>query len=106
VSGENSRENGESYSSNTTTLIKQLQEVLTQQDKKHIRLCPTNLAALLGGGNTIHKFSTKLKKQSQIENLDLDYIFIDENQGHKQCIPKSPQFGLCPVSQKLGTITK
>ncbi len=27
---------------------------------------------------TIHKFSTKLKKQSQVENLDLDYIFIDD----------------------------
>ncbi len=26
---------------------------------------------------TIHKFSTKLKKQSQVESLDLDYIFID-----------------------------
>ncbi len=27
---------------------------------------------------TIHKFSTKLKKQSQVESLDLDYMFIDE----------------------------
>jgi ATP-dependent exoDNAse (exonuclease V) alpha subunit len=27
---------------------------------------------------TFHKFSTKLKKQSQVQNLDLDYIFIDE----------------------------
>ncbi len=27
---------------------------------------------------TIHKFSTKLKKQSQVESLDLDDIFIDE----------------------------
>ncbi len=58
--------------------MKQLQEVLTKQDKKHITLCPTNLAALLVGGMTIHKFLTKLKKQSQVENLDLDYIFIDE----------------------------
>jgi ATP-dependent exoDNAse (exonuclease V) alpha subunit len=38
-----------------------------------------NLAALLVGGITIHKFSTKLKKHSQIEKqIDLDYIFIDE----------------------------
>ena len=64
--------------SGKTTLLKQLQEVLTKQEKKHITLCPTNLAALLVGGMTIHKFSTKLKKQSQVENLDLDYIFIDE----------------------------
>jgi hypothetical protein len=60
------------------TLLKQIQSILTTQDKKHITLCPTNLAALLVGGMTIHKFSTKLKNQSQVESLDLDYIFIDE----------------------------
>ncbi len=38
----------------------------------------TNLAALLVDGMTIHKFSTKFKEQSQVESLDLDYIFIDE----------------------------
>jgi hypothetical protein len=41
-------------------------------------LCPTNLAALLVGGMTIHKFSARLKKSSNVKNLDLDYIFIDE----------------------------
>jgi energy-coupling factor transporter ATP-binding protein EcfA2 len=65
--------------SGKTTSLKQLQEVLTKQDKKHTTLCPTNLAALLVGGVTIQKFSTKLKKQSQVENLDLDYILIDES---------------------------
>ncbi len=52
--------------SGKTTLLKQLQEELTQQDKKHITSCPTNLAALLVGGLgiTIHKFSTKLNKQT------------------------------------------
>jgi predicted AAA+ superfamily ATPase len=72
--------------SGKTSLLKQLQAELTKQDKKHICLCPTNLAALLVGGMaeflvggmTIHKFSTKLKKQSQVECLDLDYIFVDE----------------------------
>jgi len=64
--------------SGKTTLLKLLQTELNKQDKKHTTLCPTNLAALLVGGITIHKFSTKLKKQSQITNLDLDYIFIDE----------------------------
>ncbi len=64
--------------SGKTTLLKQLQSELTGKDKKHITLCPTNLAALLVGGMTIHKFSTKLKKQSQIQYLELDYIFIDE----------------------------
>jgi nucleoside-triphosphatase THEP1 len=66
------------WGSGKTSLLKQLQEVLTKQDKRHITLCPTNLSALLVGGMTIHKFSTKLKKQSQVQNLDLDYIFIDE----------------------------
>jgi ABC-type lipoprotein export system ATPase subunit len=47
--------------SGKTTLLKQIQSTLTKQDKKHITLCPTNLAALLVGGMTIHKFSTKIK---------------------------------------------
>jgi ATP-dependent exoDNAse (exonuclease V) alpha subunit len=65
--------------SGKSSLLKQLQDVLTKRDKKHITLCPTNLAALLIGGITIHKFSTKLKKDSQIENkLDLEYIFLDD----------------------------
>ena len=64
--------------SGKTTLLKQLQDVLSKQDKKYITLCPTNLAALLVGGMTIHKFSAQLKKQSQVQNLDLDYIFVDE----------------------------
>jgi len=64
--------------SGKTTLLKLLQEELTKQDKKYTTLCPTNLAALIAGGITIHKFSSKLKKQSQVEHLDLDYIFVDE----------------------------
>jgi predicted AAA+ superfamily ATPase len=64
--------------SGKTTLLKQLQDELTKQNKKYITLCPTNLAALLVGGMTIHKFAAKLKKQAQIQVLDLDYIFVDE----------------------------
>jgi predicted AAA+ superfamily ATPase len=64
--------------SGKTILLKQIQSIFTKQDKNHITLCPTNLGALLVGGITIHKFSTKLKIQSQIETLHLDYIFIDE----------------------------
>jgi hypothetical protein len=41
-------------------------------------LCPTSLAALLVGEITIQTFSTELKKQSQVENLDLDSMFVDE----------------------------
>ncbi len=64
--------------SGKTALLKQIQSILTKHDKKHITLCPTNLSALLVGGITIHKFSTNLQKQSQVDNLTLDYIFIDE----------------------------
>jgi ATP-dependent exoDNAse (exonuclease V) alpha subunit len=55
-----------------------LQERLNEADKKYVTLCPTNLAALLVDGETLHKFSAKLKKSSCVKNLDLDYIFIDE----------------------------
>jgi len=64
--------------SGKTTLLKQLQDVITKQDKKYVTLCPTNLAALLVGGMTIHRFAAKLKKQAQVQTLDLDYIFVDE----------------------------
>ena len=47
--------------SGKTSLLKQLQDVLSKQDKKYITLCPINLAALLVGGMTIHKFAAKLK---------------------------------------------
>jgi adenylylsulfate kinase-like enzyme len=41
--------------SGKTTLLKQMQDVLTKQDKKYITLCPTNLAALLVGGPRTHR---------------------------------------------------
>ena len=64
--------------SGKTTLLTLLQDELTQQDKKYTTLCPTNLAALIANGITIHKFAARLKKQACIKCLDLDYIFIDE----------------------------
>jgi hypothetical protein len=64
--------------SGKTTLIKDLQRKMDGKKLKYMSLCPTNLAALLVDGMTIHKFSARLKKSSNIKNLDLDYIFIDE----------------------------
>jgi hypothetical protein len=58
--------------------LKQLEAELKNQDKYDTTLCPSNLAALLVGGMANHKFSTKWKKQSQVEHLNLDYIFVDE----------------------------
>ena len=64
--------------SGKTTLIKDLQRRMNEQKLKYISLCPTNLAALLVDGMTIHKFSARLKKISNVKNLELDYIFVDE----------------------------
>jgi ATP-dependent exoDNAse (exonuclease V) alpha subunit len=64
--------------SGKTTLLNLLQDKLKGQNKKYVTLCPTNLAALLVDGITIHRFAARLKKQACIKSLDLDYIFIDE----------------------------
>ena len=64
--------------SGKTTLIKDLQKRMDDEGLEYVSLCPTNLAALLVGGMTIHKFACRLKKSSQVKNLDLDYIFVDE----------------------------
>jgi ATP-dependent exoDNAse (exonuclease V) alpha subunit len=61
-----------------SSLIKDIQRRLTEQGKKYVSLAPTNLAALIINGMTIHKFATKLKKQSYVQHMELDYIFIDE----------------------------
>ena len=61
-----------------SSLIKDIQRRLHEQGKKYISLAPTNLAALIINGMTIHKFSTKLRKQSFIQHMNIDYIFVDE----------------------------
>ena len=40
---------------------KAISTVLISQEKTYITLCPTNLAALIAGGITLHKFSSNLK---------------------------------------------
>ena len=45
-----------------TTLINTIKEILREDNKVYKCLAPTNLAALLINGTTIHKFSCKLKK--------------------------------------------
>ena len=41
-------------------------------------MAPTNLAALLIEGTTVHKFACKLKKLTKFMESQLDYIFVDE----------------------------
>ena len=61
-----------------TTLINKIKQNLTDNDKHYKCLAPTNLAALLIDGTTIHKFSCKLKKLKKFIEMKLDYIFVDE----------------------------
>ncbi len=50
----------------------------SKNNKVYKCLAPTNLAALLINGTTIHKFSCKLKKFKSFMEMKLDYIFVDE----------------------------
>jgi GTPase SAR1 family protein len=61
-----------------TTLLNMVKEYLTDNNKVYKCLAPTNLAALLINGTTIHKFSCKLKKFKAFMDMKLDYIFVDE----------------------------
>jgi len=61
-----------------STLIKRLQKRLDKEGKTYVTLAPTNLAALIIGGMTIHKFCTKCRNQTSVKNMDIDYIFVDE----------------------------
>jgi 5-methylcytosine-specific restriction enzyme A len=61
-----------------TTLINKIKEYLTNNNKVYKCLAPTNLAALLIDGTTVHKFACKLKKLTKFMETDLHYIFVDE----------------------------
>jgi 5-methylcytosine-specific restriction endonuclease McrA len=61
-----------------TFLINEIKKTLTEDNKIYKCLAPTNLAALLINGTTIHKFSCKLKKFKSFMEMKLDYLFVDE----------------------------
>ena len=61
-----------------TTLINQIKELLYNNGQVYKCLAPTNLAALLIDGTTVHKFACKLKKLTKFMETQLDYIFVDE----------------------------
>ena len=61
-----------------TFLINEIKKTLTENNKIYKCLAPTNLAALLINGTTIHKFSCKLKKFKSFMEMKLDYLFVDE----------------------------
>ncbi len=51
-----------------------VKEYLTDNNKVYKFLAPTNLAALLIDGTTIHKFSCKLKKFKAFMEMKLDLL--------------------------------
>ena len=59
-------------------LIKQLQQEIIKQDKKYVSLAPTNKAAIIINGITLHKFVSKLRNAKCLDKLNVDYIFVDE----------------------------
>jgi hypothetical protein len=59
-------------------LIKELQKRMSELELGFISLAPTNKAARIINGITLHKFASKLKKSSCLNNMNVDYIFIDE----------------------------
>ena len=58
-------------------LIKQLQLELFKLNKKYVSLAPTNKAARVINGKTIHKFIAEQSSTTMRESK-LDYVFIDE----------------------------
>ena len=46
--------------------------------KTYISLAPTNKAARIINGITLHKFASKLRTTKGMDNLNYSYIFLDE----------------------------
>jgi ATP-dependent exoDNAse (exonuclease V) alpha subunit len=55
-----------------------LQKEMTDKELNFISLAPTNLAALIINGTTLHKFSSKIRSYKALESMKIDYIFVDE----------------------------
>jgi len=64
--------------SGKTTLINQLKEYMKKQDMTYTLLTPTNISAILIGGETLDKFSCKLRSKEIIDNLVKNYVIVDE----------------------------
>jgi hypothetical protein len=53
-------------------------EVKVNKIKSYVCLAPTNLAALIIDGMTIHKFACSIKKYEVFMSMKFTYIFVDE----------------------------
>jgi len=61
-----------------STLLRLLQQKLKEQGKEFISMAPTNIAARLIGGITVHKYMAEMSNKSMKKNKQLEYIFVDE----------------------------
>ena len=61
-----------------TYLINMIQQYLKDNNIEYCSLAPTNIAALLINGTTLHKFVSKMKHKSCIQSMKIKYIFVDE----------------------------
>jgi hypothetical protein len=61
-----------------STLIKMLQKEMDNKSFNYKSTAPTNKACNIIDGVTLHKFATELNKKRYIQNMNLDYIFVDE----------------------------
>ena len=61
-----------------STLIKMLHKEMNTRGLMYKSTAPTNKACNIIDGITLHKLSTEFSKKSYINNMKLDYIFIDE----------------------------
>ena len=61
-------------------LIKHFYKKFEKQNKRYVLVAPTNKAALIINGKTLHKFVSKLKLKTskQLERFNADYICVDE----------------------------
>ena len=64
--------------SGKTTLINQLKTYMEKKKITYTLLTPTNISALLIGGETLDKFACKLRSKEIIDNLVKDYVIVDE----------------------------
>ena len=59
-------------------LIKEIQKQLTTLNKSFASVAPTNKASRIIDGQTLNKFVCNLKTRKGMNNMDLEYLLVDE----------------------------
>jgi hypothetical protein len=64
--------------SGKSTLVNQIKEYIIKKGQEFNMLTPTNLSALIVAGETLDRFSCKIRSQEIIQNIVKDYMIVDE----------------------------